>query len=81
MATLSITVDDSIVPRIQAAYGVASNAALKAAIIADIKKKVVNYEVSVTDATQGANVASAIITKQSALDATRTAAESEIVVT
>ena len=81
MATLSITVDDAIVPRIQAAYGVANNAALKAAIIADIKKKVVDYEVGITDSMQSANVTLAVDAKRIAIETAKTTAESEITIT
>jgi hypothetical protein len=45
MATLSVTVPDAIIPRLRSAYSVGTNAELKAKIIADIKNKVVSYEV------------------------------------
>lgn len=46
MAVLNITVDDTHIDRAKAAYGVATNAQLKTAVIADIKAKIVSYEVS-----------------------------------
>jgi hypothetical protein len=44
MATLTITVDNAIVPRVLEAYGASTNAMLKAMIIAEIKDKVRTYE-------------------------------------
>lgn len=61
MATLNITVDDAQVARVRAAYGSATNAELRAAIITDIKQKVVSYEVS-----QAQNMAQDAVTQAQA---------------
>lgn len=44
MATLTITVDDAVVPRVRAAYGAETNAQLKTLIIRSIKDVVSTYE-------------------------------------
>ena len=44
MAQLIVTVDDAQVDRVRLAYGVATNAQLRTAIINDIKQKVIGYE-------------------------------------
>lgn len=46
MASLTITVPDAVIPRLRDAYGVETNAELKAKIIGDIKNRVVSHEVN-----------------------------------
>lgn len=81
MATLSITVDDLIVPRLRAAYGVSTNTALKSAIIKDIRRRVIEYEAAQTRATQETNVRQAQEEAITAENTTRTDADTQIVLT
>lgn len=74
MATLTLTIDDTKVARCRAAYGVGTNAELKSAICAEIKAKVVGYEVE-----QARTTAQATAT-QAELDA-RATADADIAVT
>lgn len=59
MAVLTITVDDSQVSRVRDAYGVATNANLRTAIIADIRQKVVRHEANTAEVTAAASVKTA----------------------
>lgn len=44
MASLNITVNDAVVARVRQAYGVDTNAELKAVIVSEIKNKVIDFE-------------------------------------
>lgn len=75
MATLSITVDDTQVPRVRTAYGVSTNAELRNKIIADIRNKVVNYEVSKALSDAEVSIVLAQNNATSSADAARQSAE------
>lgn len=60
MAVLTITVDDAQVARVRAAFGVNTNVELRNAIIAAIKRKVVDHEVEVAKKTAEVDVITAV---------------------
>lgn len=80
MATLNIIVDDSIVPRLIAAYRVSTNPQLKAAIIADIKERVKSYERQLAQEVEQAKVQAAEEAKRAAIAAAEATANTEIVI-
>jgi hypothetical protein len=81
MAQLTINVDDSIVPRIRAAYGVANNSELKQSIIDEVRAKVRSYERDLTAEVENAKIKTAEDAKQTAVQQTINNAENEIVLT
>lgn len=75
MAVLTITVDDTQVARVRDAYGAATNAALRTAIIADIKQKVISYEVNAAHTLKQIDVQTAQAAVISAGQTAKTGAE------
>lgn len=75
MATLNITVDDAQIARLLAAYGVSTNAQLRAAVIADIKQRVINYEVTKAYTDGEASILTARNTVTASADSAKTSAE------
>ena len=80
MATLTITVDDAIVPRLRAAYGVDTNPQLKAVIIDSIKTTVREFEKAQVAAVEQAKIATANEAKDIAIAAAEQLAQSEIAI-
>jgi hypothetical protein len=81
MAQLTLTVDDSIVPRLQAAYGAGTNQQLKTAIIDQIRKTVKDYEVALARQIENDKVRLAQDAQITAVAAAETKADSEITLT
>lgn len=81
MATLTLTVDDSLLPRLKAAYGVSTSPQLRQSIIDDIKGKVVAFERNVAALAADIPFRQAQATQQATIDAAVTTATAEIVLT
>lgn len=81
MAQLTYTIDDALIPRLQAAYGVDTNAKLKQAIAKEIKQKVVNHEVYLTSSTEQAKIEAAETARKTAVAMAESTATSEITLT
>ena len=81
MATLNITVDDTIAPRVIAAYGVSTAPQLKAAILKQIKDSVQAYEVGLANDAELAKIRAAQTASDTAIDTARVKAQTEIVIT
>ena len=81
MATLSLTVDDALIPRIRTAYGVATNGQLKQAFIDDIRQKVIGYERGLAAASAATTVKQTIAAQDALVDTATATASSEIVLT
>lgn len=81
MASLTITIDDAKLPRWLAAYGVANNAQLKAAIIERVREPVVHYELSAAQQIADAAVVATQVAQRASLVATKQTIDTEITVT
>jgi phage protein D len=81
MATLTITINDSIIPRLRDAYGVATNAELKARIIADVKNRVVSHETNVAQEAERAKQDALRQTSNDAVVQAEARATSDIIIT
>lgn len=79
MATITFTINDSVIPRIAAAYGVPANQ-LKATIGADIKAKVMSHEEHQAAVAAQAAVDEAVNAQRTAQNAAKTNSESQIVI-
>lgn len=80
MATLSITVPDTVVARVREAYGAGTNAELKQLILAEIKSKVVSYEVQVVYESEKRALKAAQNSLESAVVDQQSQSNSEIVI-
>lgn len=78
MASLTITVPDTVIPRLRDAYGVSTNAELKAKIIGDIKNRVVTYETQLAQEAERAKQEALRQTSNDAVMAAEAKATSEI---
>lgn len=78
MASLTITVPDAVIPRLRDAYGVGTNAELKAKIIGDIKNRVVSYEVNLAQEAERAKQDALRQTSNDAVMAAETKATTEV---
>ena len=79
MASLTITVADDKIARWRTAYGVATNAELKTAIIARVRQPVIGYEVNLAQVAADAAIKATKDTQTAAVTATQQAAELDIV--
>ncbi len=79
MASITLTVDDSIVPRLRAAYGVDTNGELKQAIIDEIRQTVIGYERSEAIASANSLVTDALAAQDAEVEAAVASALTDIV--
>lgn len=78
MAQLTITVDDSLIPRLQTAYGAGTKQQLKTAIIDQIKRTVKEYEVALAAQIENDKVRLAQDALATAISTAKDKADSEI---
>jgi hypothetical protein len=81
MANITLNIDNSLIPRIQDAFGVTSAAELKQALVKYIKAEVAGHEARQTALVQEDIVRQARVAADDAIIAVETQAKSEIVVT
>jgi hypothetical protein len=81
MAQVTITIDDTILPRLRAAYNAETNAELKLAMIAQIKQTVKQYEIETAVQIEAEKVRLAQDAQNTAVATAAIKAENEIVIT
>lgn len=80
MATLTLNVDNALLPRLTAAYKVNNAAELKAALIRQIKNEVIAFEINQTVTLERAKVEAARTAAETKAAEAQAAAESEVVI-
>jgi len=80
MATVTFTINDALIPRIAAAYGV-PNGQIKAAIVAQVKGVVLDYEQRMAFIAAQTAIDDAIASQLSSSQAAKTTADAQVVIT